>query len=79
MEKVESPAKVHVFYIDYGNVSTFASPGVLNISGTSLTSASQNTCISQVLFCCTTAGGRRVFVEGFLAPIQTPVVCLFPL
>lgn len=24
VEKVESPAKVHVFYLDYGNVSTFA-------------------------------------------------------
>lgn len=24
VEKVESPAKVHVFYIDYGNVSNFA-------------------------------------------------------
>lgn len=26
MEKVESPAKVHVFYIDYGNVSTIPKP-----------------------------------------------------
>lgn len=23
MEKVESPARVHIFYIDYGNVSTW--------------------------------------------------------
>lgn len=39
---------------------------------------SQNTCISQVLFCHTHARGNLVFAEGFLAPIQTPVVCLFP-
>lgn len=31
MEKVESPAKVHVFYIDYGNVSNFVTMNLTDV------------------------------------------------
>lgn len=31
VEKVESPAKVHVFYIDYGNVSNFVTMNLTDV------------------------------------------------
>lgn len=43
VEKVESPAKVHVFYIDYGNVSNFVAINIIvSVCGAKVLSLQQS-------------------------------------